>query len=117
MYRRIAPLFGALLAAVLVVGCQTKDQNANTGRQDGGTMAASADACDHCQGVQMMTTDGRCPQCSMKVDDCPHCAGMQKAAAGKCPSCARAVGDMQAPGGSGPAMKSPPTTRPANTPS
>ena len=71
-------LSGVLLVAV--AGCQ--DMNKEN------TSTASADACAMCEGVQKMTSDGKCEKCMMAVDACPHCAGKQTMTAdGKCSAC------------------------------
>jgi hypothetical protein len=68
--------FGLLMLAA--VGCQNKT----------GDSAAMADACPHCEGVQKMTTEGKCEKCGMTADGCSHCSGVQTLTAdGKCPVC------------------------------
>jgi hypothetical protein len=75
-------LSGILLVAV--AGCQ--DMNKDK------TSTASADACAMCDGVQKMTTDGKCEKCMMSVDACSHCAGKQTMTAnGTCPQCGMKV--------------------------
>jgi len=74
-------LLAVIVAGVLLVaiGCQNMNKEPAT---------ASADACPMCEGVQKMTTDGKCEKCGMTVDACPHCAGKQTLTAdGKCPVC------------------------------
>ena len=67
---------GLLLVAV---GCQNMNKDSST---------ASADACQMCEGVQKMTSEGKCEKCGMTVDACPQCAGKQTLTAdGKCPVC------------------------------
>ena len=76
-------LSGLLLVAV---GCQ------NTNSDSGTSATASADACAMCDGVQKLTSDGKCEKCAMTMDACSHCAGKQAMTAeGKCPSCGMKV--------------------------
>ena len=53
------------LAAILmpaVGGCSHNDA-----KKSGGAITSAQDDCPHCAGIQKATADGKCPECGMQV--------------------------------------------------
>ncbi len=99
-----------VLSSLLLVTAGCRNSNDDSAMQGGmSSEKGMMDACPHCAGVQQMTTDGKCPECGMKMtamnksssssdtqymaaDVCTHCAGKQAATSvGTCPSCGMKV--------------------------
>ena len=77
---------GKILGAFLAVCLLTLASCANE------TSKTTTDMCSHCAGDQLLTAQGTCEQCGMKMDCCLVCAGEQTLTAdGKCPECGAKV--------------------------
>ena len=75
-------ILGAFLATCLLTlaSCSTEASQTTT------------DMCSHCAGSQLLTAQGTCEKCGMKMDCCLTCPGEQTLTAdGKCPVCGTKV--------------------------
>ena len=75
----------SLIASVCLLalaGCSSETSTKDT---------AGADMCSHCAGTQMVTAQGACEACGMKVDVCAACPGEQTLVDGKCSGCSAKV--------------------------